>query len=307
VSSKRKRKRRPSSPQDGAGKEAKSTTEAQAEEPRRGAVRAGLPPSPFPPLGISLARGLRVLGSSPVVLATAFLSLLASSWAFVALGVELTPRFLVVAMAISPAHLFTDVPVAFSPTDVTGLLASVAGLAILRSVTFSLLIALIAQGLDGVPDFRAAVRRIGRPVLTVLAIYLLEVGLVVVVLQLFAAFLGQFAPLVVAASIYFLAFVPVVAVMENTSLRTAFGLGTRAARLPGLRHMSLVLLYYVVLSIAAAISPVLAPATPSVLTWAFGLAMTFVHVGVLGALVFRWKEVRDQVTSASAPPGTDGA
>lgn len=305
MSSKRRRKRRPASPQDGTGEEAKSTAEAQ--EPRRGAVRAGLPPSPFPPLGTSLARGLGVVGPSPLILATAFLSLLATSGAFVALGVELTPRFLAVAMAISPAHLFTDVPVAFSPTDVPGLLASVAGLAILRSVTFSLLIALIAGGLDGVPDFRAAVRRIGRPVLTVLSIYLLEVGLVVVVLQLFAAFLGQFAPLVVAASIYFLAYVPVVAVMENTSLRTAFGLGTRAARLPGLRHMSLVLVYYVVLSIAAAISPVLAPATPSVLTWAFGLAMTFVHVGVLGALVFRWKEVRDQVTSASAPPGTDGA
>lgn len=305
MSSKRKRKRtRP--PQSGASKATKSTTEAQTEEPRRGVVRAGLPPSPFPPLGVSLVRGLRVVGSSPVVLATAFLSLLATSWTFVVLGVELTPRFLAVAMAISPAHLFTDVPVAFSPTDVTGLLASVAGLAILRSVTFSLLIALIAQGLDGVPDFRAAVRRIGRPVLTVLAIYLLEVGLVVVVLQLFAAFLGQFAPLVVAASIYFLAFVPVVAVMENTSLRNAFGLGTRAARLPGLRHMSLVLLYYVVLSIAAAISPVLAPATPSVLTWAFGLAMTFVHVGVLGALVFRWKEVRDQVTPSSPSPASDG-
>jgi hypothetical protein len=261
VSSKRRRKR--SSSSQAAGRETKSTTGAPAEEPRRGAVRAGLPPSPFPPLGVSLARGLRVVGSSPVILATAFLSLLATSWAFVTLGVELTPRFLAVAMAISPAHLFTDVPVAFSPTDVTGLLVSVAGLAILRSVTFSLLIALIALGLEGVPDFRVAVRRIGRPVLTVLAIYLLEVGLVVVVLQLFAAFLGQFAPLVVAASIYFLAFVPVVAVMENTSLRTAFGLGTRTARLPGLRHMSLVLLYYVVLSLAAAISPVLAPATCS--------------------------------------------
>jgi hypothetical protein len=291
VSSKRKRRRtRP--PHSGAGKETKPTTEAPAEEPRRGAVRAGLPPSPFPPLGVSVARGLRVVGSSPVILATAFLSLLATSVAFVVLGVELTPRFLAVAMAISPAHLFTDVPVAFSPTDVTALLASVVGLAILRSVTFSLLISLIAQGLDGVPDLRAAVRRIGRPVLTVLAIYLLEVGLVVVVLQLFAAFLGQFAPLVVAASIYFLAFVPVVAVMEDTSLRAAFGLGTRAARLPGLRHMSLVLLYYVVLSIAAAISPVLAPATPEILTWAYGLVMTFVHVAVLGALVFRWGEVR---------------
>jgi hypothetical protein len=47
---------------------------------------------------------------------------------------------------------------------------------------------------------------------------------------------------------------------------------------------------------------VLAPATPEILTWAYGLVMTFVHVAVLGALVFRWGEVRDQVTAGSPPP-----
>jgi hypothetical protein len=257
---------------------------------------------PFPSFAASLARGLAAVGSSPIVLIASFVSLLATWAAFVALGTDSTPRLLAVAMAISPAHLFTDVPVAFAATDPVGLLVGLAGLALLRGTTFAAVIALLAEALQGGTDLRGAVRRIPGAALTLATIFLVEVGLVVVLLQLVAGFLGQLAPVLVAAAIYFLAFAPVVAVLEGTGLRDAFRRGLRAARLPGAQHVVLVVAYFVFLFFAASISPFgpLAPATPTVLVWAFGLAMTFLHVAVLGALVLRWLAVRDAIPAG--PP-----
>jgi hypothetical protein len=299
----RRRRRRPGSA-GAAGRTSSPPPSAPGSEttaPRPGG--GGAAPSPFPGLGVTLARGLRVAGSSPAVLATAFLGLLATWATFVVLGAEATPRFLAVAMAVSPAHLFTDVPVAFSAADPARVAVSVAGLAVLRAVTLTLLISLIGDGLRGTPDLRAALTRLPRAGLTLVAVYLVEVGVVVVLLQLVAGFLGQLSLLAVAAAIYFLAFVPVVAVLEGDGLQAAFRRGARASRLPGTRHLTLVLLYFLFLFYAASISPFgpLAPATPTVATWGFGLAMTFLHTGVLGGLVYRWLAVRDQVPAGSTP------
>jgi hypothetical protein len=279
--------------------ESKKRKDAPADRPR-----GALAPSPYPGLGITLARGLGVTGSLPVILATAFLGLLATWATFVLLGAEASPRFLAVAMAISPANLFTDVPVAFAPGDTVRVVVSVVVLAVLRSVTAGMLVALIADAFEGRPSLRGAVRRLPRAGSTLAAVYLVEVGVVVVLLQLVAGFLGQLSLLVVAAAIYFLAFVPVIAVVENEGLQGSFRRSVRAARLPGTRHLTLVFLYFLFLFYAASISPfgTLTPATPSLLTWAFGLALTFLHVGVLGGLVFRWRAVRDQVPAGPAPP-----
>jgi hypothetical protein len=291
VTSKRRRKRP-------APKAASART--SAPEPTKPATPGGPAPSPFPGLGVTLARGLRVVGSSPVVLVTAFVALLATWATFVLLGVEATPQFLAVAMAISPANLFTDVPVAFTGGGTASVVVTIGGLAILRAVTFTFLLVLIGDGLEGRPDLRAAVRRLPRAGLTLLAVYLVEVGVVVVLLQLVAGFLGQLSLLVVAAAIYFLAFVPVVAVIDGEGLQAAFRRGARASRLPGTRHLTLVLLYFLFLFYAASVSPFgpLTPATPTVLTWTFGLTMTFLHAGVLGGLVYRWLAVREQVPAA---------
>jgi hypothetical protein len=307
MTSRRRRKRpaRPAATREPRTSPNGETTQANESKAKGVADRPrGLAPSPYPGLGITLARGLGVTGSSPVILATAFLGLLATWATFVLLGAEASPRFLAVAMAISPANLFTDVPVAFAPGDTVLVVVSVVVLALLRSVTAGLLIALIADGFEGRPNLRAAVLRLPRIGSTLAAVYLVEVGVVVVLLQLVAGLLGQLSLLVVAAAIYFLAFVPVIAVMENEGLQGSFRRSVRAARLPGTRHLTLVFLYFLFLFYAASISPfgTLSPATPSLPTWVFGLALTFLHVSVLGGLVFRWRAVRDQVPSGPAPP-----
>ena len=72
MTAKRKRRRNRSS-----ARGATETVEAEAlqseEAPPERPTRPMMAESPFPPLGVSLAQGLRVVGSSSPILAVAFL------------------------------------------------------------------------------------------------------------------------------------------------------------------------------------------------------------------------------------------
>jgi hypothetical protein len=254
---------------------------------------------PPPRVTGSLARALRTVGSSPPVLAAAFLSLLVTWAMFAFLGIEGDPRFLAVLMAVSPAHLFfTDGSLALVDGSPMAALGSVAGLAALRAVTFTLLMLLIDGALRSEISGRGIVGRLPRAAAGFATLYLGEVVVVVVLSGVLPAVLGQFSLVVVPAAIYFLALAPVVATVEGVSIRDGLIRGLRAVRLSG--HLGLALGYFVFLYLAAAISPFgpLSPATPTVVTWAFALVMTFLHVSVLGTLVLRWVAVRDQVAAS---------
>jgi hypothetical protein len=279
---------------------------ADASAQRRPGLFGGGTPSPFPSFAVSVAAGIRAVGASPLILSTAFLSLLATWGVLVAAGVEVTPQFLSVLLSVPPANLFSDVPVAFnigeSPAPT---IAAVAGLGLLRTVSYGLLIILMTQALrEGRPKLGAAIRRLPRVVLALFSIYLLEVGLVVVVLQVLAGFLGQLSILGVIALIYFLVFAPIVGAAEGAPMQEALRRGFGASRLAGTRHLALVTAYFLFLFWVSAISPFgpLAPATPGVATWAFALVATFIHVGILGAFVFRWVAVREQVPTRDRRP-----
>lgn len=296
-----KRKRRRSRPP------AASSPHGVAEkEPKGGTDDVRRPPeSPFPTLASSVARGFRVVGSSPPILATAFLSLLVTWGVFVAMGSEVGPRTLSLLVSTPPVHVFTDAPVALAPrsTGVFSVLA-VAGLAALRGLMFGLLILLIARTLrEGGASMRAALGELPRVSVVVGVLYLVQFGLAVAALQLLVGFLGQLAVLTIAAALYFLVFAPIVAGAEGEGPRQALRRGLRAARLPGTRHLSMVMAYFLLLFYSGAIAPfgLLTPATPSIAVWAYGLTMTFVHVSVLASFVYRWIEVRDEVPQVPSP------
>jgi hypothetical protein len=235
---------------------------------KRGAGTKEEPPSaaPAPPLAESAARGLRAVGSSPLILGTAFASLLATWGAFVALGVEPGARVLAVLMSLSPGHVFSDVPVAAAAGDATGALLGVIGLGVVRSTTFGLLTLLVVDAVrSGRPDLRAAVRRLPRVGASLFALYVVEVAAVVVLLQALVGFLGPFGILAVIGALYFLIFAPVIVAAEGASTREALRRSVRAARLPGTRHIALVMVYF------------------------------------LGALAFRWLRLRDAVPAQPAP------
>jgi hypothetical protein len=258
---------------------------------------------PVPGIAVALGRAVLAVGASPILLAAAFASLLATWAVFAGFGFPGSPRVLAIAMAISPAHLFlTDVPVALGAGSEVAVLGAFAALAALRAVTFSFLTLLLGAALRGRADVRAAARRLPAAAGGFAALYIGEVGLVLVASTVLTGFLGQLAILVVPAAIYFLSLIPVVGVLEGVSIREALSRGTRAVRRPGTGHLAFAAGYFLFIYLAASVSPFgpIAPATPTILTWAFGLAMTFLHVSVLGALVLRWLALRDQVPASQA-------
>jgi hypothetical protein len=289
----RKRDRRSS-----ASKAAPSPSKTEETGDRADQRDAG---RPVPGIAVALGRTVLAVGSSPVLLAAAFGSLLATWAVFAGFGFPGTPQVLAIAMAISPAHLFlTDVPVALGAGSEVAVLGAFGALAVVRAVTFSFLTLLLGAALRGRADVRAVARRLPAAAGGFAALYIGEVGLVLVASTLLTGFLGQLAILVVPAAIYFLSLVPVVGVLEGASIREALARGTRAVRRPGTGHLAFAAGYFLFIYLAASVSPFgpIAPATPTILTWAFGLAMTFLHVSVLGALVLRWLALRHEVPAS---------
>lgn len=303
MTSKRQRRRsRGSSAGASSAPETQPAVKEDKEEPAR--ASRPIPVSPFPTLAVTLAKGLRVVGSSPEILGVAFLTLVITWLAFVALGAEPGPRTLSVLVSVAPVHVFSDAPVTLSPgsTALFSVLA-VAGLAVLRSVSFGLLTLLVVQALrEGRVSMRDALRALPRVSLVFAGLYLIEFGLVVAAFQLLLAFLGQAAILAIVAGLYFLIFAPIVAAAEGEGPRQALRRGMRAARLPGSRHISLVLAYFLLLFYSGAVAPfgLLPPATPSFVVWIYGLVGAYIHISVLAAFAYRWLAVRDQVPPA--PP-----
>jgi hypothetical protein len=263
-----------------------------------------IPETPYSTLSVTIARGLRAVGSSPEILAVAFLSLLATWGAFVLLGAEPGPRTMSLLMSAAPVHVFSDAPAALAPGSTPQFsVVAAASLALLRGVSFALLTLLIVQMLrDGRASIRDALRALPRMALVFVALYLIEFGLVVAAFQLLLAFLGQLAILAIVAGLYFLVFAPVVAAAEGDGPRPALRRSMRAARLPGTRHISLVLMYFLLLFYSGAVAPfgVVSPATPSIAVWAYALVATFIHVSMLAAFASRWLEARDQVPAAAS-------
>jgi hypothetical protein len=286
--------------------------EERPEEERRGGVLTrALGDSPFPPLGISLARGLAAVGASPTILGLAFLSVLAVWGLFAALGTDAPPALMVNMLALPPVHVFFDAQILTATVqDVVGGLALTIGLTLLRAVTFGLLAMLTISAVrDGAPDVRVSVRRLPRLIGAFTLIYAFELGLILAVPVALQTIGGaQFGLLGILAvllfGLHFLVLAPVAAASEGLSALESIRRSTRAARLPGMRHFLLALLYFFFVYWGATVIPVeaLPPATPTLLTWMFVLVATLIHVAVLGAFAFRWLVVREnELVTAPRP------
>lgn len=303
----RKRRTRRATPGPGTGR--------GAREPTAGTARTTRPPrgdvGPFPPLFVSLARGMTLVGSSPALLAACFLGVAAVWGAYATYPAVLPPgtNALVLLVALPPLHNLLDVQFLAAGRDVAPALAvaSGAGLLLLRAVVLAVWGGLIVEGLGPErdrPSARAALIRALRSFPTVLAV---EAGFLVLALAggvLLGGFLGALGQLLMIAvlvgGVFLLGFAPVVAVSDGPSLRRVLGLALRAARQPGPRHLVLSLLYTsvaILLSLAAPGARA-SSATPSVAVWAHVLAVSFLHLSVLAALAYRWLVVRGLILQA---------
>ena len=216
-----------------------------------------------------------MVGSSPPILAVAFLSLLATWGVFALLGSEPSPRTLAVLLSAPPVHVFSDAPIAI-PRDASASfsVSAVAGLAALRGITFGLLTLLIVDALrGGTVSMGAAIRALPRTALVFAGLYLVEFGLVVAAFQLLVGLLGQLAILSIAAGLYFLVFAPIVAAAEGEGpgRRFAGGYEPRGSRAPGTSRWCWPTSCSCSTRAPSPRSGVLAPATPSVGAWAYAL------------------------------------
>ncbi|HEX2267458.1 MAG TPA: hypothetical protein VHI97_04525 [Actinomycetota bacterium] len=291
---------------DGAGRSNART----AARPRAGAERAK-PVVVYPPLPVSLARGMRAVGTSPVLLLTTFLGALALWLGYSGYGVDLaaSPSGMILLESVPPFQSFLDVQLlaAGRPASSSVLIAS--GLAVMsaRALLVMVSIALILRSLQSEspksavgtsPSNRQGIRKY--PVM----LGIQAVLLMVMFLGLVVAPLGSIVALL--AGMYFFVFAPVIAVAEGVGLREAFRLSIRAARVPGPRHMVLTFSYVafsLFLLSTAPVSPDL-NATPSIVVWLYTLFVAFLHVSVLAALTFRWLFVRDHVLQEASAAGS---
>jgi hypothetical protein len=309
----RKTSRGDSTPGSGAAQHAAALPEASPGEdgavsPERGgwwrrALGARQPVvSPFPPLGTSLARGALGAGGSPVVLIAAFLGVLALWAGFTLLDAALSAQGMVYVLALPPVHVPLDVGVVQSllRTSSTLALISVLALGVGRGLILGTLTLLVHDALRGGGDPRSALRRLPRVAISVFGIYGVEVGMFLFLLLFLQSILGPAAVLVMLVlGLHFLAFAPVVAAVEGVPAGAAVRIAFRAARLPGARHLTLVLLYIAAVLYAGvgatAAAGEAASVTPTILVWAVALLAAFGHVVVLGGLTYRWNSVRDRV------------
>jgi hypothetical protein len=257
--------------------------------------------SPFPPLGVSLARGFQAVGASPAILTLAFLATFGGWAAFSALGADPSPPGMIVLMGLPPIHAFLDVAlVRVVPLDTAWATGLVFGLGAVRALVLGMLALLIVRAVrDGSSDLQGAFRTLPKTALTMFLIISIELAAVLTIPFFLQTLLGpQFAFLITAVlGLHFLVLAPVIAAAEGGRTADALRRSFRATRLRGPRHFLLVLAYFSFVFWAANVvaGGARAPATPTMLTWGFALLATFVHMTVLGALAYRWLAVRELV------------
>lgn len=292
-------------PEETEPETAEPEVEDRSQAPRRGGLFSTLSiPSPHPPLGETLRRGLPPL-TDPRVLAVAFLFVLVLWALIVGLGSEAPPALMSGFWAVPPISVFFDANVVSSvvPEAVASLALLVLVLA-LRSFSLTAILRWIGVDLEEEPHPQERRGFVGTA-LSMFAIHSAELGLVLIVFTLAQAFLGAQVGALLAWGLgaYFLGFVPAVVAIEGSSAAEGLRRGFRAARLPGARHLTFVMLYLLITLWASQFAPggILPPATPSIGIWAYVLVASVVHLAALAALTYRWIVVRGVVPSGPAP------
>jgi hypothetical protein len=268
------------------------------------------PQEPQPPLLAPLFRGFVLVGTSPLILGTSFLSVLVVWLIYSNSGIVrvASPATMAQIQSLVPMNSLIDIQFMFASLRVFSAPMAIglsAVLLLVRSAFLSLVLALIVNALDRrtrPASWQDELRMAGRRAYSVFQfVFAIEAGMVVAVYAL-SSILGAFfgvlgLVLALIVEMYLLMLSPVVAASERLGAAASVRLSTRAARLRGPQHLGVAIAYvfatlYLILGLRP--SPA-APATPSIGVWAYVLFTTFVHVSVLTALTYRWLLVRDVV------------
>jgi hypothetical protein len=286
---------------------------------QRAAEQAPIPPgrftermraaSPYPPLRTTFLRALLAIGASPWILVVPLVFVGALWLGLVAAGLEVFPRTLVEALALPPVSSFyTDWIIPASITGQSlGTLAIIVMITVVRSVMWSVLVGMLLEALEYGTVTLVGVLQGLRAFRTIFALMLASLFAILASIILLPAVLGSIGLLVftfvLAGGIYLLPFVPPAAVRGNLPPMEAFRRSSRAARLPGPRHMVLAVLYFFVVLLLVAFVPggSIITANPPLAEWAWDLGGTVVQLLFLAAFCERWLAVEALVPTGPPP------
>jgi len=268
-----------------------------------GFLSRGSGDSPFPPVPQAIARGAIAVGSSLVLLVTAFVLEFLLWVGLVSLGLEGPPGRLVNLLALPPISTYFD---ALNGVTIYGFGGAGFGAAsafiVVRSLILSVVVGLVVQTLEGEGSPLDGVKRGLAAFPTVLVTGILALSLMIVgsvILPIFGpglGFLGSVLTLV--AALFFLVYAPIAAVREGRPIQDTIRRSARAAMMPGSRHLLFCMLYiFLTLPILVALAPNgnLLGVNPSISMWTYGLITTFVHLTFLAAFAYRWIQAEDHV------------
>ncbi len=148
------------------------------------------------------------------------------------------------------------------------------GITVVRATIFAIFTSLSSNDSTSARASMAGMLRGVRCIPPFTGIFFVQITLIYIsqgLLQVLGSSIGAllfFAALV--GGVHFLAFAPIVVIRDGTTARVGLGTSVRAARLPGSRHVGLVLLYFTVAFLAPSFVPMSSAYTvnPTVSTWA---------------------------------------
>jgi hypothetical protein len=265
--------------------------------------------SPYPPLTVSLGRALLATAGSLPILLVAFVYVGVVWLGLVGVGMELFPRTLVAALALPPASsFFVDwiIPGTVFGISGQGTLVIVA-MTLLRAVVWSILVGMTLEAIEYGSASTVGVLEGLRALPSILMIVALNILAVIMGIFVLPTILGGIGFLVftavLAGGLYLLPFSSPAAVRGPLPAREAMRRSVRAARLPGPRHLSAVILYFFVVLMLVFLVPggSIVTANPPLVEWVWILGGTVVQLVFLAMFCERWVGVEDQVPTGPAP------
>ncbi len=284
---------------------------AVEEEPKRpeasglfGWLAKPGPGSPWPTIPRALSRGFVTVGSSPVILLSGFLLLLAMWVSLVALGFQGPLGRIVHLLALPPVGPYFDAgnanQIYGSPTPT---LIATAAFVVFRGIVLALESALIVRSYEGGGSYGVTLVRGLRIVPVTVAVNVLSLTILLagnMVMVMLGPGLGFLALMVaLVASIFLFVFAPILALREpERPMIEAIRRGARVALLPGSRHLLMSIIYiFLTLPILIALVPegALLGVNPSLATWVYALLCTFLHLSFLAAFAYRVMAVEAEI------------
>jgi hypothetical protein len=281
----------------------RSTGRGAAPARRQGGILSAFrQPSVYPKLGETFAAGSRAVLRSAVLVVGGMLLVIVLWFVLLAIGLDHVPSYSQLLLAMPPLSSFFDLNLAYS---ITGLdyawIALVIGMTVVRAAIFAVITSLVVERLDAGRASMAGVLRGLRFIPAFIGIYFVNVALIFAP-QVFSPILGStigglifFAALV--GGVHFLSFASIIVIRNGTNARTALGTSVRAARMPGSRHVGMVLLYFTLVFLAPAFVPMSSAFTvnPSIGIWAMILGVSLFNLVVIGGFAYRFGVIEEDV------------